>query len=380
MKTKKKILVLTDDMPWGHRSIARAIFNYLKENEEKSNYIVEIAEIKAETVFISDLYVLAYRYVPISNKLAHRASGTKMGKKILKEVSILNLNNIKERISKIDPDLVISTYFLHSHSLAYWREKKQKKFKLWSVVPDPWTINPMSFVPDADLNLVYDDIGVKRAMENGVGKNKIFKTGWWTRQEMYNDFDREISRKKMGVFDERPIIFVGGGSLGTNSWSKLLPVILTLKSKVAFVFNTGTDKLAYKMVNQFASLLKRLKRDKTIMIKNFGWIDNMAEVLSASDIVFGKAGPNFLFDVVAAKKPFVAITHIGGQEDGNIDLILKKRLGWVKEKNFEMVEFFLEYLKNPNKYNNKFLKNIEKEGSLNKKSLQLILKKIEDEI
>jgi len=380
MKTKKKILVLTDDMPWGHRSIARAIFDYLKKNERESGYTVEIAEIKAETVFISDLYVLAYRYVPISNKLAHRASGTKMGRKILREVSILNLNNIKEKISQVDPDLIISTYFLHSHSLAYWREKKQKKFKLWSVVPDPWTINPMSFVPNADLNLVYDGVGVKKAIENGVDKNKIFKTGWWTRQEMYNDFDREISRKKIGVFDERPIIFVGGGSLGTNSWSKLLPVILTLKSKVALVFNTGTDKLAYKMVNQFIGLLKRLKRDKTIIIKNFGWIDNMAEVLSACDIVFGKAGPNFLFDVVATKKPFVAITHIGGQEDGNIDLILKKRLGWVREKNFEMIEFFLEYLKNPNRYNNKFLKNIEKEGSLNKKSLQLILKKIKDEI
>jgi UDP-N-acetylglucosamine:LPS N-acetylglucosamine transferase len=58
----------------------------------------------------------------------------------------------------------------------------------------------------------------------------------------------------------------------------------------------------------------------------------MAEVLSASDIVFGKAGPNFLFNVVACKKPFVAITHVGGQEDGNLDIIRKKKGRKVSEE------------------------------------------------
>ncbi len=378
--SEKRILVLTDDMPWGHRSIARAIFDYLKEREKNEKFIVEIAEIKAETLFISDLYILAYRYVPASPGLVHKASGTKMGKRILKEVSILNLKNIKDKITKVDPDLIISTYFLHSHSLAYWREKKQKRFKLWSVVPDPWTINPMSFVKGADLNLVYDEVGVRKAIDFGIDRDKIFKTGWWTRPSMFEKCDYKESRQKLGFKDDRPVIFIGGGSLGTSALPKLLPGMLILDTKVGFVINTGVDKLAFKLVDQFIKVFKRIRKDDLVQIKHLGWIENMTEVLSACDIVFGKAGPNFLFDCVAGKKPFVAITHISGQEDGNLDLIKKKKIGWVKEKNGEAVIFLKEYLNNPKYFETKYKENILKESERNKNTLPLILKKIKEEL
>lgn len=378
--SKKRILVLTDDMPWGHRSIARAIFDYLKESEKNEKFIVEIAEIKAETLFISDLYVLAYRYVPASPGLVHKASGTRMGKRILKEVSILNLKNIKDKITKVDPDLIISTYFLHSHSLAYWREKKQKRFKLWSVVPDPWTINPMSFVKGADLNLVYDEVGVRKAIDFGIDRDKIFKTGWWTRPSMFEKCDYKDSRQKLGFKDDRPVIFIGGGSLGTSALPKLLPVMLILDIKVGFVINTGVDKLAFKLVDQFIKVFKRIRKDDLVQIKHLGWIENMTEVLSACDMVFGKAGPNFLFDCVAGKKPFVAITHISGQEDGNLDLIKKKKIGWVKEKNGEAVIFLKEYLNNPKYFEMKYKENILKESERNKNTLPLILKRVKEDL
>lgn len=378
-KTKKKILVLTDDMPWGHRSIAKAIFNFLK-NKVDNKYEIELAEIKAETMFMSDLYVFAYRYIPQSNAVMHKVANTNIATDILKEVAVLNLRNLKETINKYKPDLIISTYFLHSHSLAYWRKKENKNFKLWTVVADPWTINPISFVTDADLNIVYDEIGKKEAKKHDIPKEKILITGWWTRSEMYQEFDYSSARRKIGFNDDRPVIFVGGGSLGTNSLYKLLPSLLMLKTKVALVINTGTDKLAFRLVEQFMRVLKAVKKEDLIQIKHLGWIDNMAEVLAGCDIVFGKAGPNFLFDCVACKKPFVAMTHIGGQEDGNIDLIKKKKLGWIKEKNGEISNFLFEFLENPKYFINKYKKNIESESELNKKSLPIILKAIKKEL
>jgi len=378
-KTKKKILILTDDLPWGHRSIAKAIFNFLK-SEVGNKYEIELAEIKAETMFMSDLYVFAYRYFPQSNALMHKVANTNMATDILKEVAVLNLRNLRETINKTKPDLIISTYFLHSHSLVYWRNKENKNYKLWTVVADPWTINPISFVADADLNIVYDEIGKKEAKKHGVIDEKILITGWWTRDEMYQKFDVLKLKKKLGFEDNRPVIFLGGGSLGTNSLYKILPALLMLKKKVALIINTGTDKLAFRMVERFTKMLKMIKKDELIQIKHLGWIENMAEVLSVSDIVFGKAGPNFLFDCVACKKPFVAMTHIGGQEDGNIDLIKKKKLGWVKEKNGEISNFLFEFLENPKYFENKYKKNIELESKLNKKSLPIILNAVKKEL
>jgi len=378
---KKRILVLTDQMPWGHRSIARAIYGYLKEKEITENYEVSYAEVKAETGMANDVYTFLYRFSPTTNRIAYRLMQFDRLRELTEKVSLPSLPRLKKAIAQYKPDLVISAYFFHSHSLAKLKEMdKKQKFKLWTIVADPWSINPVSFVPAADLHLVYDEVGWKKALRYGILPNNILITGWWVREAMYKKYNRDEVRKKLGFSDDRPVIFVGGGSLGTNSLVKILPALVFVKKKVGLVFNSGTDKLGFNLVAEYIKLLKRYRKDNLVEIKNLGWIDNMAEVLSACDIVFGKAGPNFLFDVVAVEKPFVAITHIGGQEDGNIDLLVHKKLGWVKEKNGEITKFFLNYLNNDKKYQGKFSETIAKEAENNRKSLPLILERIRKDI
>ena len=375
---KKRILVLTDTMPWGHRSIARAIFGYLKSKEKEEGIEVSYAEVKLQFDTLNVIYMAIYRFVPQAGFLAQKAMENKQARKMFLDLLDYDLPDLVKTMKKFKPDLVISSYFMHSHSLVKWRDQTGEKFKLWTIAADPWTVNPISFVPGADLNLVYDEKTMKLANTLGIRDDKIFKTGWWTRSEMYQKYDRNKSREKLGFRDDRPVVFVGGGSLGTNAVSKLLPVLMMVKKPVGIVFNTGTDKLTYSMVEEYVKLFKRLRKGDLVQIKNLGWIDNMAEVLSACDIVFGKAGPNFLFDVMAQEKPFVAISHVAGQEDGNVDLILEKKLGWVKEKTGDAASFLLDYLKNPNKYNNKYKENIIAEAKRNKETLPKILERIKE--
>ena len=109
---KKKILVLTDHMPWGHRSIAKAIFNYLKENEKNNNYEVEYAEVKAQTGLTDDIYTFAYRYLPASNRWASHVFDRKIARDLTRRASIINLPNLKKAVEKINPDLII--WIIHS--------------------------------------------------------------------------------------------------------------------------------------------------------------------------------------------------------------------------------------------------------------------------
>ncbi len=378
--SKKKILILTDDMPWGHRSIARAIYNFLEINKKENDFEVFLREIKVNIGAAGDLYTFAYRYSPKSTKIFFNFSKNKLFRDLVEDASRLNLSRLKREIDKIKPDLIISTHVFHTLSLARWKQREKKIFKLWEVVTDPWTINPLCFVKEADLNIVYDNVSFKEGQKWGLKKENMMITGWWVRPEMYGKFNGDKVKKDLGFTGDRPIIFIGGGSLGMNALPKLLPAILTLKEKVAFIINTGTDKLALKLVKNFVRVLKRVRKDDLIQIKYMGWIDNMAEVLAGCDIVFGKAGPNFLFDCVAAKKPFVAITHIGGQEDGNIDLIGKKKLGWVKEKNSELLKFLGLYLEKPKYFETKFKKSIDREAANNRDSLKKILERIKREL
>jgi UDP-N-acetylglucosamine:LPS N-acetylglucosamine transferase len=245
------------------------------------------------------------------------------------------------------------------------------------VVTDPWTILPILYDSKIDLHLVYDQKGANLGIKKcHLKESQILETGWWTRGEMFQKYDRNESRKKLGFNDDRPVVFIGGGSLGTYSLVKLLPLFKTIKTKVGVLFNTGMDKKTYNLVEKYIKSFE----NENIIVRNFGWIENMGEVLAGVDIVFGKAGPNFLFDVVASQKPFVAITHIGGQEDGNIDLIKEKGLGWVKENRNEAANFFINYLKEPKKYENMFKENIKTESERNRKSMEIILKRLKKEL
>ncbi len=382
---KKKILIVTDTLPWGHMSIAKAIYGYLKSVEKENDFVVDLAKVKVPFTVMNDLYTFVYRFFPLSNRITLKLMENEMLRKTFLEMADYDLPDLQKLINRTKPDLVISAYFLHSQSLAKWKKETNQKFKLWTMVADPWTVNPLSYIDGVDLHLVYDSKMVMAAVEYGVEKKKVMETGWWVRGEMYDEKFQTLnfklqSRKKLGFTDDRPVVFVGGGSLGTNSLMKLLPALMVIKKKVGFVFNTGTDKLLYNMVEEYMKMLKRLRRSDLIQVKNLGWIDNMGEVLSACDIVFGKAGPNFLFDVVAVQKPFVAITHIGGQEDGNIDLIKAKKLGWIKEKGNHAVDFLLKFLENPQKYEKKYAKNIALEAKKNKMTLPKILKRVNDEL
>jgi len=372
---KRKILVLTDHMPWGHRSIARAIFGYLKDKEKENSWEIKYTEVKMPYDTFNDLYTFVYRYIPATNRLTKQIMDNQKMRELFSEMSSFSFPEMKKQITRFKPDLVISAYFAYSHTLERMRQKEGYEFKLWTIVADPWSINPISYVPGADKHLVYDETGINEGIKYGIDRDKLIKTGWWVRKEMYQLTDREKIRKKLGLTDNRPVVFVGGGSLGTSSISRLLPVLMLVKKPVAVIFNTGTDKLVFNLVEEYIRIFKRLRQNDLVIIKNMGWIENMAEILSVCDIVFGKAGPNFIFDVVAVGKPIVAITHIGGQEDGNIDLIRKKHLGWIKEKGSEMAEMFLDFLDNP-KLALKFDDYVQKEKSKNKMTMSLIQREV----
>ena len=92
---KKQILVLTDHMPWGHRSIAKAIYNFLKSKEKESNIEVNYVEVKMSFSVLTDLYVFMYRYLPLSNKLSNLMMESESLRDIFLEMTDNNLPPLK---------------------------------------------------------------------------------------------------------------------------------------------------------------------------------------------------------------------------------------------------------------------------------------------
>ncbi len=322
MTTKRKrVLIFTADE--GHLSLAKAAATTLQEE-----YRVKIVNLFGQEVFFT-LYRFLYRFFPVGMKIPFYLAKFRQSYQLLeKHISQLKRKEIKEEIISYQPDLVITTYFGYLPSLN--KLKKSFNFKFINLVSDPVSIHPFLFSPAADYNLVFDKQGVQIGQEIGLKQKQIKAIGWLTQPKFYQPLDSDIIRKQLG-FKNSLTFLICGGSEGTTAILNTLPTLLFSQHQpLQLIFVSGTNNHLRQVIKQSIKLAKKLGfKQKKIL--NLGFTQKMAEYITISDVVIGKAGPNLLFETVARKKPFIAINHISGQESGNIELIKRYQLGWVAE-------------------------------------------------
>jgi len=132
-------------------------------------------------------------------------------------------------------------------------------------------------------------------------RNKLVLTGNPVRKEILQS-RKLTSRKKLGISEDKKMVLCYGGSGGSEEINDAMRLVIKnmVKEDIAFIFATG--KLYY---DEFIESLGEvsLKPYQRVM----PYLDNMADGLSASDIVIGSAGAISLAEITALGKPSIII-------------------------------------------------------------------------
>ncbi len=307
-----KYLILTTSM--GHESIAKAIEQALSKDQ---NEVMLVKETFSEVTF---QYQPIYQFFPRLNGKYYKIAKNELVIKLMENIYTKKKRaKITKIINDYKPDIVISTYFLYNFALS--DIKNELKFKFINIVANPKTVHPLEFSPEADYNLVYDEETLKQAEGFEIPKEKLKEIGWFTQRQFF-----KIPNPKPSKNDKLTIL-ISAGSLGTNNILKFLPTFFHYQKDFKYIFVAGKNRVLHNIFKNYKKLCSMTKRDeKDIII--IGYTEKMSELMHEADIVAGKAGPNLLFEAVASGKPFLALTYIPGQEDGNLDIIETKNLGW----------------------------------------------------
>lgn len=351
---KKTIAIFT--APQGHFSIAQAIQEKLQDN-----YNIVMFEDR-DSLF--DLYVPFYQFFPAANSIPFSlATSAAKRRKIKKMIETVFYYRYKEKIEAFleehRPDVCISTHFIYNANLV--TQKRIAGTPFINVITDPRTISPFVISGEATTNVCFENTteGVVKKFDPSAKTDVL---GWFVREqfekkvEMDGDMTpftdqkaeqkvKQTSRKKLGLNPNLFTILIASGSEGTNMILKLLPALFSEKNPVQIVVACGSNKKLFGIVSSFQKLLTQTNRPATIIPIEFS--TQMDMYMRASDIVVGKAGPNTIFESVACKRPFFAITHIAGQEDGNLDLIREYKIGFVEEKPRKAQKLLQSIIKNP---------------------------------
>jgi UDP-N-acetylglucosamine:LPS N-acetylglucosamine transferase len=148
---------------------------------------------------------------------------------------------------------------------------------------------------------------------------------------------------------------VVSGSEGTFHIFKILSALLDPRNKMQVIILCGNNAEMFKIVKTLKSLSEKIRGPK---ITGVAYTDSMQLYLRAADLVVGKAGPNTIFQSVATMTPFFAISHITGQEDGNLDIIKRYGIGYVEENPGLATQKLKKIVKNP-KVLTKFARKLE---------------------
>jgi processive 1,2-diacylglycerol beta-glucosyltransferase len=355
----KKILILSSI--WGHESIAKGARDALKGSGFKTQ--LEIIQIDP---FSARSYKTFYKFAPGFFQSAFNLAKYKVTGRVLdKYFEASYLNTIEKLIKGFRPDVVISSYFGFDSSIE--KLKVKYKFHYLNIVADPWTFTRIHTSKNT-INLVFDEKSKEKA-ENYVRAGYVASTGWFVEDKYNTRLKKEKALKIIGVEEDKFTICVTGGSEGTFDVLKIVNSFIGRKRNIQILFMCGKNKQLYDLVKGLAKILGESKR---IKIFPFSFTSRMNLFMRASDLVIGKAGPNTIFESVACGVPFFAVSHISGQEDGNLELIKKYNIGYAEENPIKIAKTLKTVIKNPSLLK-RFDKPIQNLSGYNKSSRSKLL-------
>jgi len=358
----KNVLILSTTE--GHASIAEAASEVLAQQ----GYQVRVESYEDLAIH---LYRWFYRYFPQAVKVYYhwiRLPGVEAA--ISQYARRSHRQAFFHGVNGFNPDMIVSTSYGYEALICEWRKMHPAGYL--NIMVDPRTFFILNLSENADTNCVFDQKIIEECLQVKP-KAKTTVTGWFVRERFEAKYSQTKVRKGLGLDHKKFTMLIVSGSEGEMKSAQIIPHLLD-HTDVQVVVACGSNQELFQKMN---ALKASLTSDSTSTLTVLPFITNVHQYMQAADIVVGKAGPNMLFETVATGTPFFALTHVSGQEDGNLEIILEKKLGYVEENTPKAVTLLRQIIATPEMLS-EFKEPIQKMAEYNLQSKQHLLSLVED--
>ncbi|MBN1810837.1 MAG: hypothetical protein JXA14_03280 [Anaerolineae bacterium] len=218
------------------------------------------------------------------------------------------------------PDMVVSVHCMANHiPLRVLRKELRVDIPFVTVVTDMVTVHPIWICPEVDYCMVPTEAARERALRYGMPPDRLevvgqpvslkFAVGLGGKQEL---------RRRLNLDLWRPCALIVGGADGVGPIYQIARAIATTASNVQLIAVAGHN----------TNLRRKLERTAwEIPTRVCGFVNNMPELMGASDLLVTKAGPGTLAEAFIAGLPVVVYGFIPGQEEGNVKYVQENNAG-----------------------------------------------------
>lgn len=332
----KKILILTADAGFGHRSAANAVGTALerKYGAEVEVTILNPLEEELAPVFLRESqadYDKWVKEVPELYQLGYAASDALVPARLMeRSLGLLLYEVMKDILKRCKPDVILTTYPMYQAPLVLlFRGEKKYRVPLFTVVTDLSTVHRLWFNPRVDGCLVANQHVAELAMSYLVAPEKVSITGIPVHPDIAAETrSKNEIRKELGWQPDIPTI-LAVGSKRVERLVDALNVVNHFGAPLQVAVVAGKNGELLRELNQF---------NWHVPAHIYDFVEQMPRLMKASDLIICKAGGLIVTESLACGLPMILIEVIPGQETGNAEFVSTFEAGEVAETPVEILQ------------------------------------------
>lgn len=231
-------------------------------------------------------------------------------------VGNMHIASLLKYVKEFKPDALIFTHFLGWDALGSLKRLKLFNIPFYCVVTD-FAVHSLWINKHVSKYYVASE-GEKRVLKlHKIKESNIILTGIPVDPKFALNPNKKRLRKRLKINTTTPMILMISGRYNLQGYVHLLSSFKDVRDKLQIIALAGRNKMLASKMETIGKSLKNIK------VTVLGMIDNMHELMAASDIVISKPGGLTTSEVLASKTLMAVIDPIPGQEQRNSDYLLE---------------------------------------------------------
>jgi len=233
-------------------------------------------------------------------------------RKFRRVYNFANGQKFQKFLIKENFDYIISTHFMPNEVASSLKRKKLITSKIISAVTD-YDVHRIWTADFVDTYAVGCDWTKKKLLRIGIDESKIIVTGIPTNEKFTSEKDIGELKRKLEIKEDVFTVLIATGSFGIGP----IEEIIEASSGLQIIVVCGHNQ----------SLFSSLSSNKKELVRVFGLVDNMHEIMAVSDIMVTKPGGLSISEALVSKLPMIFFNPIPGQETNNIKVLREYGIG-----------------------------------------------------
>jgi 1,2-diacylglycerol 3-beta-galactosyltransferase len=337
----KRIVILTADAGFGHRSAANAVAAALQETygDDCAVEIVNPLDDQRIPAWLRRSqadYDRIVRETPDLYRFGYEATDASVpGFVIESALTVMLFEVMRDLVREHRPEAIVTTYPLYQAPLQAVYALGRRHVPTLTVVTDLVTVHRLWFHEIADLCLVPTEQVRDLAQEHGFAPEKILITGIPVNPQIAREYgDRDALRAELGWRADLATVLVVGGTR-VSHLDEMLRSLNHSGLPLQLAVLTGKDETTYRQLEA---------TEWHAVAHLYGMVPNMPAMMHAADCVMCKAGGLIVTEALACGLPLLLIDVLPGQEAGNADYVVQGGAGELAQDPLAALEILYHWL------------------------------------